>query len=765
MDTGAEASIIRLSCCMPNAIVETNRNIQLKSFSNKILASSCVLPCEIGYEMFTAPCELIGVSDEVQMNGNDVILGYDFLSANKAIIDTSVGIISFGDAARVVYNTKKPSVLKNRNEKKREKGPKPKISDKKERAITNMHVYAVPVSNAFSMLDSDDLDVYYGSDYATCRVVRECFDKEKTNELDASNCKILFGCAEQLLFCNANKENVNKTEEKKAVSLHAKPAYKRIEKKTSSTVDVSAAINNEPSKYHAANRNKNVLFAGNVSSFHAYSYDEVDTQKASVYVYDIFALNRLFYDDVTKENKSMPCTHGRMKIGQHMDMLLKMCTDSMDLCNVKSDNIHLYFLYLIEYFDKFVKIVKLGTSQKMITATLNMYNLVLYEMRKFLIRESATRQLDLNQFSYSLGKLTIEFDGLFRTQFNLDCILQYLFVVRKELVLIAKTFKNVEILPNERLNMEEINNDLRKEILSIHRVKEYITIPARSQKLVSIIVDSNDEQLCFANELAENVYIGNCVIRPVNNLVTICILNSSENDFNLNSVELPMDDLNEYNILGYDIQECQTAGDRNKALFEKIKFENLNFEEKYELEKLLAEYNHIFHLDNDELTFTNAITHRIRVKEDTRPIQTKQYRLPLSQRQEIDKEVGKLLKDGVISPSTSEWCSPLVVVPRKSLNGERRFRVCCDLKKLNECTVGDVFPIADMTEIIESTAHSKLFSVIDLRSGYHQILIDPRDRHYTAFSVGSSAANNNLRLGNLYDYNQLPFGLALRSFD
>jgi len=92
----------------------------------------------------------------------------------------------------------------------------------------------------------------------------------------------------------------------------------------------------------------------------------------------------------------------------------------------------------------------------------------------------------------------------------------------------------------------------------------------------------------------------------------------------------------------------------------------------------------------------------------------------------------------------------LLVVPKKSdASGEKRWRLVIDYWKLNEKTVGDAYPLPDVTEILDHLGQSKSFSCIDMVMGYHHIEIAEGDRAKPAFSTKEGH----------WEYKRLPFGL------
>lgn len=70
-------------------------------------------------------------------------------------------------------------------------------------------------------------------------------------------------------------------------------------------------------------------------------------------------------------------------------------------------------------------------------------------------------------------------------------------------------------------------------------------------------------------------------------------------------------------------------------------------------------------------------------------------------------------------------------------------------RKLNDITVGDAYPLPNITDILDQLGKCKYFSTLDLASGFHQILVHDEDREKTAFSTPFGH----------YEYNRMPFGL------
>ena len=126
------------------------------------------------------------------------------------------------------------------------------------------------------------------------------------------------------------------------------------------------------------------------------------------------------------------------------------------------------------------------------------------------------------------------------------------------------------------------------------------------------------------------------------------------------------------------------------------------------------------------------------------------YRYPPVHKAEVRRQINKLLESGIISPSSSPYNSPLWIVPKKAdQNGIKRWRLVIDFRALNEKTIGDAYPLPHIGEILDSVGGTKYFSVFDLASGFHQIPMDPRDKHKTAFSTDTGH----------WEYNRMAMGL------
>ena len=105
---------------------------------------------------------------------------------------------------------------------------------------------------------------------------------------------------------------------------------------------------------------------------------------------------------------------------------------------------------------------------------------------------------------------------------------------------------------------------------------------------------------------------------------------------------------------------------------------------------------------------------------------------------------------GFIRPSSSPWGCPAIFVKKK----DKTLRMCIDYRPLNEVTIKNKYPLPRIDLLFDQLAGAKVFSKIDLRSGYHQIKIRPEDIPKTAFIQGLPHQGYNvLQYGALHHHN------------
>ena len=145
------------------------------------------------------------------------------------------------------------------------------------------------------------------------------------------------------------------------------------------------------------------------------------------------------------------------------------------------------------------------------------------------------------------------------------------------------------------------------------------------------------------------------------------------------------------------------------------------------------------------------------------PIMSRPYTLPLKHYEWVHKEISTLERAGIITKSISPWASPVVIVPKKSAPGEPpQRRMCVDFRKLNKTQPEvhnmnggkgciSLVPLPKIDELYTKLQGYKIFSTLDLRSGYYHIGLSHSAKPKTAFVISGMGK---------YEFNRVPFGLA-----
>lgn len=127
------------------------------------------------------------------------------------------------------------------------------------------------------------------------------------------------------------------------------------------------------------------------------------------------------------------------------------------------------------------------------------------------------------------------------------------------------------------------------------------------------------------------------------------------------------------------------------------------------------------------------------------PFYTHPRRLSVAEKMAVREILKDLLDKEIIRPSESPYACPLVLVPKK--NGEKR--MCIDYKALNKLMIRDNYPLPLVDDCLEYLSNKKVFSLLDLKSGFHHVKVAPNSVKYTAFVTPEGQ----------FEYLRMPFGL------
>ena len=122
------------------------------------------------------------------------------------------------------------------------------------------------------------------------------------------------------------------------------------------------------------------------------------------------------------------------------------------------------------------------------------------------------------------------------------------------------------------------------------------------------------------------------------------------------------------------------------------------------------------------------------------------YRMAPTKLAELKKQPKDLLEKQFIQPSVSPWGAPVLLVKKK----DGLSRLCINYRQLNKLTIKNKYPLPRIDDLMDQLHGAVVFSKIDLRLGYHQILVKAEDVPKTTFRS---------RYGH-YEFLVMPFGVT-----
>ena len=155
------------------------------------------------------------------------------------------------------------------------------------------------------------------------------------------------------------------------------------------------------------------------------------------------------------------------------------------------------------------------------------------------------------------------------------------------------------------------------------------------------------------------------------------------------------------------------------------KFPHLSEGQSQILKEVIDKYSDVL---TDRLGLTHVIEHEIELV-DKNPVRRPPYRLSPPKMKFLRKEIQSMLDKGIIQPSTSNYSSPMFLVPK----GENNFRPVVDYRFLNSKIEIESVPLPDIHSCFSWFSQAKYFTSLDLNQAYFQIPLSAQSRKLTAF--------------------------------
>ncbi|GFX22761.1 retrovirus-related Pol polyprotein from transposon 297 [Trichonephila clavipes] len=154
--------------------------------------------------------------------------------------------------------------------------------------------------------------------------------------------------------------------------------------------------------------------------------------------------------------------------------------------------------------------------------------------------------------------------------------------------------------------------------------------------------------------------------------------------------------------------------------------------QKQKLRNLINGFKGLF---SDQPWLTHVLYHEIDTG-DKGPVVSRPYKYDRVKQGIIDYHIEKMLQEGRIRPIQSPYASP-VVLTRKN-NGlppdsPEAYRFAIDYRKLIAITIYPRYPLPLIDDLITNIPHTGVMSTLDLKIGYFQLAISPKDIEKTAF--------------------------------
>lgn len=138
----------------------------------------------------------------------------------------------------------------------------------------------------------------------------------------------------------------------------------------------------------------------------------------------------------------------------------------------------------------------------------------------------------------------------------------------------------------------------------------------------------------------------------------------------------------------------------------------------------------------------------IPIDQNIQPVSQPLRRTPIPLEEAVDKKLDELLDNDIIEPVKDHtgWVSPMVIICKPN----KEIRICIDMRRANKAVLREKYPMPTIEDLLSKLKNCTVFSSLDIKQAFHQILIKPNSRHITTFITNRG----------LYRYKRLMFGIS-----
>lgn len=140
--------------------------------------------------------------------------------------------------------------------------------------------------------------------------------------------------------------------------------------------------------------------------------------------------------------------------------------------------------------------------------------------------------------------------------------------------------------------------------------------------------------------------------------------------------------------------------------------------------------------------------YNIELKDNVEPVVNSRRQIPISIKPKLKQLLDKLEKNQIIEKVdyVTDWVNNITIVEKP----DNSLRMCLDPRHLNNSLKPEKYPIPTVDELSAGLSGKQMFTVLDMKDGFHQIKL----------TVSSSNICTFITCFGKYKYKRLPFGLS-----